>query len=640
MARSDEPGAASVEAVLRQRVDELEARVALLEGVVEAIPDPLFVKDAGHRIILVNRHTEALVQRARAEMLGRTDAELFPAEQVEGFWEEDDRVLRGEADVSERLEQLQDADGALHLISTRKALGHDPRGEPLVVGTIRDVSEAHRRLDAQAARARTTAVLLERLTESFPMGIALFDADGTLALATGPDLRRMGLTPERLAGEPLEGLAPLWPEVVEMVRGALRGAVSARTLQWRGVERFVTVSPVYAADGAMAGATLISQDRSQQQAMEHRLAVLERMDSLGRLAGGVAHDLNNLLSIMLMGTSALRDALAAEDVPAAAAHAALLERSIDRGSRLSRQLVAFARRQVGPPAIVDVGRDLEAVRVFLGSLVDSEVDLRFTVPTEPMRVHLQPGQLEQVLIHLVGHAAQTAKAQVRVEVEGRRLDGDPELRPGEYVCLRVHDEGPALSQEARERLFEPFFDPDGRGGGMALATCYGIARQAGGRVRAIAGPDGGNLIEVLLPRTREQPLRGGEAPAPAPRTHGGVRVLLVEDDPVLREQVREFLQTAGHRVVACEDGMEARDWLEAQGFDVDVVVSDVVMPRWTGVDLAGFIEGRVPVVLMTGFIGDRDHDLPALARRFPILDKPVRPSLLLEAIARAVPAGD
>jgi CheY-like chemotaxis protein len=228
---------------------------------------------------------------------------------------------------------------------------------------------------------------------------------------------------------------------------------------------------------------------------------------------------------------------------------------------------------------------------------------------------------------------------VLVETTCVDLEADPELPTGRYVAIRVRDQAPPLSRAARERLFEPFFDPDGRGGSMGLATCYGIAVQAGGRVRALGGA-GGNVTEVLLPRTDAEP--SGPVPDEPVRFSGrpGLRVLVAEDEDVLREQICQLLRTAGHHVpLAARDGAEARRWLQSHADEVDIVLSDIVMPHLSGVDLALGLQGQLPVVLMSGFVADSLLRLPDLATRFPVLMKPVRPDELLAALAQAVEEG-
>jgi len=634
MANRDAPSSAPESAT---RIAALEERVAFLEAVIEAIPEPVFVKDAEHRFLLLNRRCGEFVRMQVEEMLGRTDIELFDLEEAQVFRRTDREVLEN-GGVNERVERISDVEGRIHVSSTRKSLAHDPSGAPLIVGTIRDITDLSERDARLQSELDSALAMLERLTGMLPFGIAQIDAQGHYVYALGPDLRAMGITPEAMVGTDFRQLETFWPDVVTMMAAALAGETRSQLLEWRGRIRQVSVAPIRGPEGVLSGAALISVDVTEQRDMELRVARSERMDSLGRLAGGVAHDLNNLLSIVMMGTSVLRDAIAAGELETVQAQVRLLERSIERGSRLSRQLASFARRQVGPPTVVDLYAQLRPIQVFLESLVGAGVHLRFVLDGGTPRVRLQPGQLEQLLINLVMHSAagMPGGGTIRVEAAVVELRDDPELRDGAYVALRVRDEAPALPAAARDRLFEPFFDPDGRGAGMGLATCYGIAVQSGGRVRALSDLARGNVSEVLLPCT-DEPV-GATAPDPSTVRAGGesLRILLVEDEPDLRDQLRQLLARAGHRIVAAlEDGQAALDWLAARHDPVDLVLSDIVMPRKSGVDVALSVEGRLPVVLMSGYVADSLERVPDLSSRFTLLQKPVRPEELLRAITES-----
>lgn len=637
-ARFSGGGASATERALRARVAELEERLALAEAILENLPDPVFVKDEHHRFIYVNEATEAFVKHPRDRMLGRTDADFFPPDQCEGYWRQDDGVLESGV-LDEHLEELVDGDDVLHMISTRKARGAHPAGGPMLVGTIRDVTEAKARMDRSDAVLRAVRQLLERVAQEARIGIALFGPDGTFQLASGPDLARMGVSTERVLGVHYTGLGALWPELVEHVGAALRGVRHAGVFQWRGKPRHVTIAPVYDDEGQVSGATIFSLDLSEAQERDRRQARVERMDSLGRLAGGVAHDLNNLLAIVMMGTSSLAEAIEAGELEGARSQIRLLERSVDRGSRLSRQLVSFARRQVGPPTVVELHAHLRPAEVFLDNLVGSDVRLRFSLCEESPRVRLLPGQVEQLVINLVTHAAAGLPEGGHVSVETRCLhigeDGE-ELPPGDYVVLRVIDDGQPLEPEVRERLFEPFFDPHGRGAGMSMATCYGITVQARGVIRASVDDQGRNVTEAFLPRTTDEPTAQPLRVPPRTGSHRVGRILLAEDEPALREQVEQLLRTVGHEVVAVADGQEAIEMLAAAPGDFDLVLTDVLMPRKSGVELVRSLSPDLPAILMSGFVADSASAVAALAAEHTVLVKPVRPDLLLRAVQEAL----
>lgn len=482
------------------------------------------------------------------------------------------------------------------------------------------------------------AVLLEELCFHVRIGMAVFDREGRFVVAFGPELRAMGISSARVNGVHYSALEPLWPELKPPVRDALEGRSSSHVLPWREQLRHVTLGPLLDDQGGVRGAILMSMDLTDQRVEEERKARAERMNSLARLAGGVAHDLNNLLSIVTMGTGLLVEALSSGQVAEAMSQVQVLERSVERGARLSRQLASFARRQVGPPMVVDLHAHLAPVHGFLQGLLGASIRLELRLGAITPRVRVLPGQIEQIMVSLVQNAAagMPQGGVVRVETASVELSADPELPAGSYVAIRVIDQSQPLSLAANEHLFEPFFDADGRGASLGLATCYGVAMQAGGRVRARAW-EGGNQIEVLIPSTMEE--LGAPVVLPPTRRRAGLgfRVALVEDDEVLREQVEQLLLTAGHAVVlAASDGQQALEWIVANPGVAQIVLSDVVMPRLSGIDLAVALEGRVPVVLMSGFVGDGIDQVSELGARFTVLVKPVRPDEILSAIDRAL----
>ncbi len=482
------------------------------------------------------------------------------------------------------------------------------------------------------------ASLLEDICRHVRVGMAVFDSDGCFVVAFGPELRAMGISSAQVNGVHYSALELLWPELSVPIRDALRGASTSQVLPWREQIKHVSLGPLLDGQGAVRGAILVTTDLTDRRVEEERKARAERMDSLARLAGGVAHDLNNLLSIVTMGTGLLVEALSSGQVAEAMSQVQVLERSVERGARLSRQLASFARRQVGPPTVIDLHAHLGPVHGFLQGLVGASVRLELRLGAQAPRVRVMPGQIEQIMVSLVQHAAagMPQGGLVRIETASLELSADPELPAGPYVAIYVTDQARPLSTEANEHLFEPFFDADGRGGSLGLATCYGVAMQAGGRVRA-RGWEGGNQIEVLIPATSDE-LGASVEPPPSRRRAGlGFRVALVEDEEVLRDQLEQLLLTAGHAVVlAASDGQQALEWIEANPGVAQIVLSDVVMPRLSGVELANRLEGRVPVVLMSGFVGDGIERVSELGARFTVLVKPVRPDEILSAIDRAL----
>ncbi len=480
---------------------------------------------------------------------------------------------------------------------------------------------------------------LEEAFGDLPLGLALLGPDGRFSFAFGPDLRAMGLRSGLLRGVHYSDLRPLWPELEPLVGLALAGETRSLILPWRGRPRHLLLGPLQLPEGR--GAVIASMDLSTALEQEHRQVREERMTSLARLAGGLAHELNNLFAVAAIASELMGEALADEGPRHIGEQLLTIDRAIERGVRLTRQLAAMAGRMQGPARVVDVGDCLRPLPDFLRGLERGRCELLLVEEEERLRVRIPEGVLEQVVLSMVHQAcAQMAGGGlVELRLRSRDLEQDPELPAGRYVSIVVQDRGPALAPDEQDHLFEPFSRPLGRGGGLGLASSYGLVLQAGGRLRSRV-LETGNQTEVLLPLCVEEPeaLVGPEEDEGAPRADGA-RVVLVEDEVLLREQLEQFLLTSGHAVLlSTGDGQEALEWIRERPGVAEVVLSDVILPGISGLELARRLDGVVPVVLMSGFLGEELPGVREAGRQATILSKPARPDEILGALARAVRA--
>ncbi|MBL0277187.1 MAG: response regulator [Anaeromyxobacter sp.] len=384
----------------------------------------------------------------------------------------------------------------------------------------------------------------------------------------------------------------------------------------------------------------LQRELAERERLERQLADAQKLDSIGRLAGGVAHDLNNLLTVVLgcSSTAQLPGATAAE----VQEDLGEIQKAGERAAALTRQLLAFARRQILASKRLDLNEVVVGVGTLLRRVIGAHIELETAPSPAPCPVLADPGQLEQVLVNLAVNArdAMPSGGTLRLETAPVKLEQDlggvrPGVAAGDWVRLTVSDTGTGLSAEAAAHLFEPFFTTKakGKGTGLGLATCYGIVRQMGGHIWLRSQPGRGTTVEIHLPRaegalTRPgQPGAGPQAPPPG----GGERVLLVEDEPQVRALAARALAERGYQVLTAGDGEEALRVLEAAGGAVDLLLTDVIMPRMGGVELAARLADRTPgqaILFMSGYV-DRaalaQGDLPEGA---PILLKPFTPAAL------------
>ncbi|MBL8936242.1 MAG: response regulator [Archangium sp.] len=343
-------------------------------------------------------------------------------------------------------------------------------------------------------------------------------------------------------------------------------------------------------DPAVGCIVINARDVTEQRAFEAKVAETSKLDSIGRLAGGVAHDFNNLLTIIL-SCGAMLEESAQAGRPADLEDVEGILSAADRARKLTQQLLAFARRQVTAPVVVELDALVKDSERMLSRLLGEDVRLTTRLGQGVPRVHLDPSQLQQVIINLAVNARDAMPkggtlevATAAVELSASQLPSG--ARPGRYACLTVRDDGAGLSEEARAHLFEPFFTTKalGRGTGLGLAMVHGVVSQAGGLISVDSAPGRGTTFTLLFPGTNE----ALAVTAPRPRgsaTSGGETVLLVEDDAQLGTVTARILRDAGYRVVRAHDGNEALN-LSHKEPRIDVLLTDVVMPGLGGEEVA------------------------------------------------------
>jgi two-component system cell cycle sensor histidine kinase/response regulator CckA len=384
---------------------------------------------------------------------------------------------------------------------------------------------------------------------------------------------------------------------------------------------------------------------AERQRLEAQLHRTRRLESLGQLAGGVAHDFNNMLGVIVnyAGFVIEEAGAAAPDVSAIVSDAEQIVRAGQRGTDLTHQLLSFARREVIRPQVLDLNAALAEVEQLLRRSLGEHI----TLITRPMpglpAVTADPGQIEQVLVNLAVNArdAMPAGGRLVIDTGVLRLDDADvaeriDLKAGEYVRLRVGDSGTGMPPDVVERAFEPFFTTksSGEGTGLGLATVYGIVAQAGGGVSIASEQGVGSTVTVLLPTTTEEIVAA--APHAGPPTDGhGETLLVVEDEDALRDVAGRILVGAGYRVLSAEGGAQALDVAAGHDGTIDLLVSDVVMPGMLGKDLAERLVALRPdtrVLYMSGYAQPVLASQGTLDPGVVLLEKPFTAADLLRAV--------
>jgi signal transduction histidine kinase len=388
--------------------------------------------------------------------------------------------------------------------------------------------------------------------------------------------------------------------------------------------------------------TSVALTIAKQAQLQEQLRQTQRMDAVGKLAGGVAHDFNNLLSVILSYASMIGDSLSPTDPLRADVEEIL--RAAGRASELTRQLLAFGRQQVMKPRVLDLNRALPGLENMLRRLVGEDVAFSVVPGAQLGKILVDPGQLEQVVLNLVVNArdAMPRGGSLTIRTDNATVDAahaalHPGVVPGEYVTLSLSDTGHGMDAVTRARIFEPFFTTkaQGKGTGLGLSTVWGIVTQGGGHISVQSAPGAGATFRVYFPRvTLETEEPALEPAAPATLT-GNETVLVVEDEELVRKLVSEVLRRAGYQVLEAQDGAEALEVHEKYAGTVQLLLTDVIMPRMNGRELAESLKRTRPsmrVLYVSGYTEDAMIQKGISDGSLAFLPKPFTPHALLSKV--------
>jgi len=389
-------------------------------------------------------------------------------------------------------------------------------------------------------------------------------------------------------------------------------------------------------------------DLTELKALEEQLFRAQRMESVGRLAGGIAHDFNNILTVVT-GYADLIRARAAEDDPTGR-DAAEIRRAADRAAALVHQLLAYSRRQLMRPQVLDLNVAVAGLDEMLRRLLGEDVELDVALEPELGHARIDPTQLEQVVVNLAVNARDAMPEGGKLTIETANVELDESharthvgATPGRHVMLAVTDTGVGIDEETRAHLFHPFFTTkeEGLGTGLGLATVYGIVKQSGGSVWVYSEPGRGATFKIYLPRVDEPPDEPAPAAESAASVGGSETVLLAEEDESVRGLALRVLRDCGYTVLDASDGVEAQRVADEHAGPIHLLLTDVVMTRGGGPELGRWIAGARPgtkVLYMSGYT-ERFRDVEgALAAGGGFLGKPFTPSDLLRKVREVLDA--
>ena len=422
-------------------------------------------------------------------------------------------------------------------------------------------------------------------------------------------------------------------------------ASSYDILEFKDGRVFERYSQPQVIEGKSAGRVWSFRDVTERRLLQNQLSMSQKMEAVGRLAGGVAHDFNNLLTAIIGHAELLKDQL--EEGSQAIGDVEEIERAAERATSLTRQLLAFSRRQVLQPVVLDINETVEGVRRMFERVIGEHIKLEFQLAAKGM-VKADPAQLDQVLINLALNArdAMPKGGTLGVDTSDVVLDAEyvsrhPGSREGPHVRLSVWDTGFGMEQQVIERIFEPFYTTKPNGTGLGLSTVYGIVKQSGGHIAVLSEPGCGSRFTIHLPRVDEpaakRPSPSGETASPGTET-----ILLVEDEEIVRELSAKVLRGLGYTVLAASGGPEAFELLAKHSGKVALLLADVVMPDMSGPAVAERLTKERPglkVLYMSGYADESMVEQGMLSRGAPFLPKPFTPQALAAKVRSVLDEG-
>jgi two-component system cell cycle sensor histidine kinase/response regulator CckA len=422
----------------------------------------------------------------------------------------------------------------------------------------------------------------------------------------------------------------------------------------RKTGRFRAVHPVFRPDGTIREVEASTtgnvvpgrhfsslRDLTEQRQLEGQLRQAQKMEAVGRLAGGIAHDFNNILAVITGYGDMLQREISPQDPRTRRVEQ--IRRSADRAASLVRQLLAFSRRQVLQPRVLELAESLRELAPMLRRLIGEDIELLTASAPDLGHVKADPGQIEQVIMNLAVNARDAMPRGGKLQIELRNADLDEGWarthaggRAGRYVLLALSDTGVGMDAETLKHVFEPFFTTKelGKGTGLGLAMVYGIVKQSDGHVWVYSEPGVGTTVKVYLPRVDEEVEHVAARPEAAP-SRGGETILLAEDEESLAEMIKEILEERGYTVLAPGAGPQALETAQTHKGSIHLVVTDVVMPRLSGRELVGRLSEVHPetkVLYMSGYTDDAIAHHGVLDAGVPFIEKPFSPEALASKV--------
>ena len=598
---------------------QAEQSIALLSFALNSVSEAAFLIDENARFHYVNEEACRILGYTRDELLalGVSDVDPdFPAERWPEHWDELKR--RGSLTFEGH---HQNRDGRIFPVEINaNFFEYDGQGYDLAMA--RDITERKLAEEALKKSEEFNRNILATVDEGF----IVVGRDYRILSANRAFCNMMNLSEDRVTGRPCHEVAhrtgrPCFDsgEDCAVRRTFETGAPHSATHTHEdasGVKQYLELKsfPVFDASGRVVSAIETINDVTEKRKLEEQLQQARKMEAVGTLAGGVAHDFNNMLMVII-GHAELALQQMAPDQPFSA-NLREIRKAAGRSADLTRQLLAFARRQTVAPKVLDLNVSVEGMLKMLRRLIGEDIDLAWLPGKVVWPIKVDPSQIDQILANLCVNArdAIAGVGKVTIETRNATIDeaycaGHPEAVPGEYLLLAVSDDGCGMDKQTLDKIFEPFFTTKekGKGTGLGLATVYGIAKQNNGFINVYSEPGKGSTFKIYLPRHAGKTVETPKERPATPVMGGHETILLAEDETAILDMVKQILEDFGYRVLAASTPGQAIRATKEYAGDIDLLITDVVMPEMNGQELAKnllALHPKLRIIYMSGYSGN------------------------------------
>jgi PAS domain S-box-containing protein len=640
------------------------AETLLSHSILEAIPDAVAAVTQQGVIVQINSQTEAMFGYTRGELIGQRVEMLVPERHRSNHHQHREdfhskpKIRRMGSGLDLYGRRRDGSEFPVEISLSPIATGNGA----IVLSVIRDISD-HKRIENELRHAseelerrksrelRDSQNRMALIVDSSQDAIIGKNLDGIITQWNKGAEQIYGYHAAEVIGRNISILCPPdrpdeIPAILERIRKGERVEYfeSVRiTKDGRRLSMSISVSPIHDADGNIIGASAIARNISAQKKIEDQLRQSQKMEAVGRLAGGVAHDFNNLLGIVTACTELLRSRVDTESLE----YLDNIREAANRGAGLTRQLLAFSRRQAVQTQILDLNERIRELSKLLKPLMGDDVEIFLPPRSKTAVVEFDPGQIDQIVLNLAVNARDAMPRGGKLIIDTGVFDIDHNfaqehtMTPGRYVMLAISDNGTGMDEVTRTRIFEPFFTTKetGKGTGLGLATVYGIVKQAGGHIWVYSEPGQGTTFKIYLPSAEHKLGMGPEEQAEAlPAKRDGVTILLAEDDPIMRKLTRKMLEEHGYKVLEATNGEAALEVISRHPSSIDLTLTDVAMKGMNGPDLVLRLMDSHPemkIIYMSGYTGELiAHQ--GLQSGIPLLEKPFTRAALLKTIDEAL----